>query len=162
SWKLFEHELCSTPGRASAETLEIVLFLAFTHSIPILRSDYEWWGVYHQAGGIATRPFRFIGMRLTLRASIYGAVRQIARDRWHAKRGNLYTERVTARDIAAYSAALENIGLDCDFSYPHLMESVYPIDAVQDNLDRIAENAPLLRELGSEHAGFRQNKNLII
>jgi hypothetical protein len=161
SSKLLKDELFNSDN-TTGDTLEIALFLAYTASAPILRDGYQWLAVDHQAGGIATRPFLFIGIRLEPRAEIYRPLRQIARKWWFAESGALYPERVTARHIGAYSRALEDIGLDCDFSYPHLMESVYPIDAVQPNLDRVAENAPSLKDIAGVNGGQRENKNLII
>jgi hypothetical protein len=64
---------------------------------------------------------------------------------------------VLARDISDYNIALSKISLDCDYSYPHFMERVYPIDAVQSNLDRIAIDALDLKQLGHGshgHYGF--------
>jgi len=165
SHHLLEGQLNSRPEHGGGDFLELAIFLAFTESVPPLANDLEWWAIDHQAGGHATCCFSFIGTRLTPNPDLYQMLRQIARDRWYAKSGNLYTGRVSARYICEYSGDLNKIGLDCDFSYPHLMESVYPIDAIQDNLDRIALDAPRLNSLGRGFHGpygKRTNRNLII
>jgi hypothetical protein len=60
---------------------------------------------------------------------------------------------VLASRIASYVAALAQINLDCECTWPYLTESLYPIDATQDNLNRVAEDAPDLESI-AEWGGF--------
>jgi len=56
-------------------------------------------------------------------------------------------DELLASRIVRYVNGLNELDLDCESSWRHLTESVYPIDATQENLDRIAENAPKLDDL---------------
>lgn len=162
SWEIFQFRNCRKEdiNVGDPTTLEIVLLLAFTESVPVLSRTYQWMAIEHQGGGISTRHPRFIATQLTPRPSVYPALCKLARDRWFAHRGNLYQERITAEDIATYHNDLIKIGVNCDYSYPHLIESVYPIDATQANLDVLAEDAPRLERITVPPTNIHDRKNL--
>jgi hypothetical protein len=131
----------------SIEKLEVVLVLAFTINVPILKPDREWVSLYHQCGGGSCECQTMLATRLTPRAGVLPTLRSIAREGFGAETGHFDRHQVLASRIAAYVAALRQIGLDCEASWRYLTESLYPVDARQDNLDRIAENAPDLETM---------------
>jgi hypothetical protein len=140
------------------ETLEIVLVLAFTRWAPVLNPGREWLALEHQCGGYSNAVIKMIATKLTPRPSVVSPLRLIAREGYGAEKGNFDRSQLVASRIASYVAALARIGLDCEASWRHLTESMYPIDATQANLDRVAENAPELASIaaweGRQWAGY--------
>jgi hypothetical protein len=63
-----------------------------------------------------------------------------------AERGHFYPPILASR-IVSYVAALAQIKLDCECTYHNLRESIYPIDATQENLNQVAEDAPDLQAI---------------
>lgn len=134
-------------GDISSEKLEIVLVLAFTRCVPVLRADRAWLALYHQCGGYSCECETMVATRLTPRASVLSTLQLIAREGFYAETGHFDRGQRLASRIVSYVAALARIGLDCESTWPYLTESLYPIDATQDNLNRVAEDAPDLDRL---------------
>jgi hypothetical protein len=138
------------------EKLEIVLMLAFTQIVPALKPGREWLGLDHQYGGYACRHRRMIATRLNPHRAVVSMMRQIARDGWYGEDGHFYEP--TDSRVSWYTTALSNIDVRCKNTWTHLAESLYPIDATQENLDRVAEDAPILESIadweGIEQAGL--------
>lgn len=129
------------------EGMKIVVLLAFTRSLPELRFDREWLAIYHQCGGHMSNYVSMIATRLRPRALVGDALLRIARDRYGEDDGWFSQDGVRASQIVSYSAALAAVGLDCDVTWRFLQQGTYPIDATQQNLDRLAEDAPDLRAI---------------
>lgn len=132
---------------AMRERLQIVLVLAFTRSVPILKPGREWLALEHQCGGYACEQQRMVATRLTPRASVLPALKRIAREGLYAESGHFNRRDILASRIADYVASLASMGLDCEASWGYLSESLYPVDATQKNLNRVAENGPSLELL---------------
>jgi hypothetical protein len=138
----------------SRERLEIILVLAFTRSVPVLRPGREWLALYHQCGGGSCECETMIATRLIPRASALSTLQLIAREGFDAETGHFDRSQVLASRIANYVATLARIGLNCEGTWRYLTESLYPIDATQDNLNRVAEDAPDLESLGLPRARY--------
>jgi len=147
------HRSAGIPG-ISREKLEIILVLAFTRSVPVLRPDREWLALYHQCGGGSCECETMIATRLAPRTSVLPTLHLIAREGFDAETGHFDRGQVLASRIANYVAALARIHLDCESTWRYLTESLYPIDATQDNLNRVAEDAPDLESLGLPRARY--------
>jgi hypothetical protein len=152
-------------GPKGADALEIVAVLAFTQSLPPLAADLTWLALDHQCGGINCNHFCFVGTRLKLRPEIYPVLRKIARDRWplgphdHISKDD---EKTYATQKAAYKIDLKALSLSCDTVEDYLTESLYPIDATQENLERIAENPPRIFDLIATNEQSSRGANLAI
>jgi hypothetical protein len=133
--------------RDPKERLEIVLVLAFTRNVPVLKPGREWLALDHQAGGHSCERQSMIATRLTPRPSVLSSLRLIAREGYGAQNGWFQRDTVLSSRIVAYVAALARIGVDCECTWSYLTESLYPIDATQGNLDRVAEDAPDLETI---------------
>src|ERR1700722_2376780 len=118
------------------EKLEIVLLLAFTQIVPALKSGREWLGIDHQYGGHSCRHKCMIATRLNPNPSVVSTMRQIARDGWDGDGGHFY-EPYPSR-VSSYADALSDIDVPCKNTWVHLAESLYPIDATQENLNWVA------------------------
>jgi hypothetical protein len=122
------------------EKLEVVLVLAFTAWAPELYPGREWLALEHQCGGYSNSAVKMIATRLTLRPSVLPTLRSIAREGFAAESGNFSRTSLLASRIASYVQSLARAGLDCECTWRYLTESLYPIDATQANLDRVAED----------------------
>jgi hypothetical protein len=140
----FHSENPTTPEnlRNPKETLEIVLVLAFTRNVPVLKPGREWLALVHQAGGYSCETQGMIATRLTPRASVLSSLQLIAREGYGAENGYFNRSSLLSSRILSYVAALKRIGVDCECTWSYLTESLYPIDATQSNLDQVAEGAP--------------------
>jgi hypothetical protein len=141
----FDSENPTTPENPHdpKHTLEIVLVLAFTRNVPVLKPGREWLALVHQAGGYSCETQGMIATRLTPRPSVLSSLQLIAREGYGAEnRHSLLSSR-----IVSYVAALTRIGVDCECTWSFLTESLYPIDATQRNLDQVAEGAPDLETI---------------
>lgn len=147
-------------GKTAKDVLEVVLVLAFTKTVPVLSPGREWLALQHQCGGINCEQLRMVATRLTPRPSIYAALRDIAREGYGISHFN--RSDVLASRIANYVEALKRIGVDCECTYRELTESVYPIDAIDENLARVAEDAPNLSDLAADYRPVRFDPNTVI
>jgi len=158
SSEVFELERPSPNEEASSdpkEALEIVAVLAFTRHAPVLRPGREWLAIDHQCGGYACEQQRMIATRLNLRPSISSEMLRVAQVGYFAESGHFNRDSLLASRIAAYIAALARIGLDCECTRRFLTESLYPVDATQENLNRIAEDAPDLDSIAHRNGHSR-------
>src|SRR5262249_17995135 len=131
--------------------------------VPALKSGREWLALEHQCGGLLCEQQRMIATRLKPRPSmIYPSLRQIARDGWGAENGRVNRIDLLASRIADYVAALKQIGVDCECTWRYLTESMYPIDATDNNLNCLAEDAPKLSDLAVNYAPARYDSNAAI
>jgi hypothetical protein len=146
------HTHTGTP-RIAREKLEIILVLAFARSVPVLKPGREWLALYHQCGGYSCTGEIMIATRLTPRASVLSTLQLVAREGFFAESGRFDRSQLLASRIASYVAALASIGLDCEGTWRYLAESLYPIDATQDNLCLVAEDAPDLNSV-ADWKGF--------
>jgi hypothetical protein len=144
-----ESENLTTPEnlRDPKETLEIVLVLAFTRNVPVLMPGREWLALVHQAGGHSCEQQTMTATRLTPRRSVLSSLQLIAREGYGAENGWFKRGSLRSSRIVSYVAALSRIGVDCECTWSYLTESLYPIDATQGNLDRVAEDAPDLETI---------------
>ncbi|WP_237354832.1 hypothetical protein [Xanthobacter sp. YC-JY1] len=85
-----------------------------------------------------------IATRLEPSPTLKSALDAIARDNYFAEEGRFNKSDILASRLANYVKALGALGLDCEWSRHLLTESVYPIDATQRNLNRIAADPPAL------------------
>jgi hypothetical protein len=127
--------------------LQVVSVLAFTELVPVLRPGREWLALSHQAGGILCEHVSMIATRLEPRPGIKPALDAIARTNYFAEGGRFNKSDILPSRRANYVKALGELGLDCEWSRHLLTESVYPIDATQKNLNRIAADPPALDRL---------------
>ncbi|WP_296583369.1 hypothetical protein [Xanthobacter sp.] len=126
------------------QNLQVVLVLAFTELVPVLRPWREWLALKHQAGGMMCEHVSMIATRLEPSPTLKPALDAIARDNYFAEEGRFNKSDILASRPANYVKALGALGLDCEWSRHLLTESVYPIDATQKNLNRIAADPPAL------------------
>ncbi|MGO4670280.1 hypothetical protein [Bosea sp. 2RAB26] len=141
--------------RGTGEGLQVVPVLAFTKAVPVLSPNYEWIALHHQAGGHYHDHLCIIATVLNPKNDIRSGLNKIAEEHYAAENGWMIRDELPASRIVRYVNGLSALDLDCESSWRHLTESVYPIDATQENLDRIAENAPNLDDL-FDRAGFTQ------
>lgn len=134
-------------GEDPARDLQAVPVLAFTRSVPVLRPGREWVALRHQAGGYSCEKVLMIATRLEPRPALKPALDAIVREGYFAEDGRFDRHDILASRIAWHVKALAGLDLDCESSWRLLTESVYPIDATQDNLDRLAVSAPVLDEI---------------
>lgn len=127
--------------------LQVVPVLAFTELVPVLRAGWEWFALKHQAGGILCEHVSMVATRLEPRPGIKPALDAIARTNYFAEGGRFNKSDILPSTRANYVKALGELGLDCEWSQRLLTESVYPIDATQKNLNRIAADPPALDRL---------------
>jgi hypothetical protein len=120
----------------------IILVLAFSKSVPILRPGREWLALVHQTGGYLCEQTGMIATRLEPRRSILPKLESIARDNFFADSGRFDRADLLASRIVSYFTALKAIDLDCECTWRNLTEGLYPIDATPENLNRITENPP--------------------
>jgi hypothetical protein len=137
------------------EKLDIVLLLAFTQIVPALKPAREWLGLDHQYGGHTCRHKYMIATRLNPHPSVVSTMRQIARDGWYGDFGHFY-EPWPSR-VSWYTAALSDIDVRCKNTWIHLAESLYPIDATQENLDWVAEDGRFSSPLLTGRESSRQD-----
>jgi hypothetical protein len=62
------------------EELAIVLLLAFTRCVPVLKPGRDWLALDHQCGGHACQHFAMVATRLNPRPSVVSSLRKIARE----------------------------------------------------------------------------------
>lgn len=127
--------------------LKVVAVLAFRRGLPRLNFDRPWWSIRHQCRGYSNQQIEMIATRIALRPAIIEPLSAIARDGHFAEMGLFNTHELLASRLARYVAALDQIGLNCEASWRHLREGVYPIDATQENLDALSDDPPDLRSV---------------
>jgi hypothetical protein len=125
------------------ESHRVVALLAFTQALPLLANGFDWLAVRHQCGGLLCDQRHLVGIRLKLRAVATDWLRSLAEGYFEAAAGHFYASNLGASDIVAYSAALAANGVHCERSFRLFEEAVYPIDATQEHLDLLAEDAPV-------------------
>ncbi len=153
-----------TASAKAPQDLNVVLALAFIQVAPILKPGRRWVALTHQCGNHACEQMSMIATCLTPRPKLAPALKQIAREGFGAETGHFYHGSILASRIARYVGTLETLGLDCEATWPHLTKAVYPIDGTQENLERVAENAPNLDSI-ADWTGYtraRYNSNLAI
>lgn len=144
-------ELAWARGETEDKVLEIVLLYAFIKWVPDLTNHGQWVALAHQAGGYTCEYHRMIATRLTPRPEIYEQLRNIARKRFMACGGRFSIGDMTASGISDYVMDLREIGVDCDWSYRCLTESMYPIDATHENVDKVSLEVQRLSDLIERH-----------
>jgi hypothetical protein len=152
-------------GPEGRDALEIVAVLAFTQSLPPLTRDLIWLGLDHQYAGTDCCHIEFVATRLNVRAEVYPLLRKIARDRWPSGlHDQITTDYAWTKEPlrADYRRDLKALGLSCETVVNFFAEALYPIDATQENLDRIAENPPRISDLISSNEQSRWGANLVI
>jgi hypothetical protein len=148
-------------GDAGRGKLEIVLLLAFLRHIPVLAGGHRWLALDHQSGGILRHHPQFIARRLMPRASIYPALRKIARDRWPSGPGDRYSMG-DASQAARLRSDLGKLGMDCEHTSYCLDESVYPIDATPAALGVVTDESLTLSGLIANFDQGFERRNLAI
>lgn len=138
---------------------EIVVVFAFTQSVPVLKSGREWFALNHQCGGIYCEHLHMIATRLKPHPAIYPLARKIAQEGWAADDGRFNHTDLLASRIGWYLNALTEIGVDCECTWRYLTEGLYPIDATDDNLSLLCEDAPELHELALNYSPVRYDSN---
>jgi hypothetical protein len=124
-----------------------VLLLAFTKFVPPLKPVRQWHAIRHQHGGYGCHHIEMIATRLVPRPEVLPVLKSIAREGCGAEGGRFDQDNLLASRLISYASMLNEVGLNCECSWRHLSESLYPIDATQENLQRIAEDAPELDDL---------------
>ena len=146
-WFSGSGELLGSEWRASGSDpskLAVTPVLAFTRWVPILHPGYEWHALWHQSGAHTCNCVAMIATPLRPRPDVLPALNAIARRFYYADNGHFDRQSMNVSLIINYVAELEKLGLDCEASWRLLEESIYPIDATQDNLDRICLAPPRL------------------
>lgn len=129
------------------KTLQAIPVLAFRQFVPILNPALQWQGLIHQCAGLYCYQMRMIATRLRPQPAIAPHLNAIVREYYDADVGFLHQVNLRASHIVSYAAALGRLGLTCETSWSNLNEGAYPIDATQENLDLLAEDAPPLSEI---------------
>ncbi len=153
----------TTPVNPPAD-LQIVLALAFVRAVPVLQPGRQWVALTHQCGGYSCEQLSMIATNLSPRPALWPVLKEITREGFAAENGHFYHGSILASRIAAYVGRLKKLNLDCEATWPLLTESVYPIDATQENLNRIAQDAPDLDSIAdwTDYPRARYNPNLAI
>jgi hypothetical protein len=129
-------------GDAKRQSHTVVPVLAFVDSVPVLNPSYEWMALQHQCGGSSTSQVRMVATRFTPRSEILPHLNMIASEFYFAETGHFHkgNEHVPqiAELISRYHVRLEDLGLDCKVSRDVLQEAIYPIDASQSNMNKLA------------------------
>ncbi|HYD14415.1 MAG TPA: hypothetical protein VEC11_16335 [Allosphingosinicella sp.] len=127
----------------------VALLLAFVDRVPRLSDRYRWQALAHCHGGVGLDYLNLIGTALTPRPDMVGQLQAIA-DRWS---GSILCDstqampqlRVEAKArLAEYRAQLAALGVRWTGAAPSPRDALYPIDATQEALDRLAVDPPLL------------------
>ena len=126
------------------QAIRVVPVLAFLRTVPVFTGDLEWIALQHQCGGYRCVQVSMIATLLTPHASVKDKLDDIGRQFYFAQDGYLDPDYMLASSISSYVQALSAIGLDCECTWRRLSEGLYPIDCTQENLDRIACDAPRL------------------
>jgi hypothetical protein len=135
------------------QAIHVVPVLAFLHTVPVLAGNRELIALQHQCGGYHCLQVAMIATLLTPHPSFKEKLDQIGRQFYFAQHGQLEPGNMLASSIAAYVTALSAIGLDCECTWRRLSEGLYPIDCTQENLNKIARDAPSLDML-ADWRGF--------
>lgn len=131
-------------GMRSRDKMEIVTLLAFTDTVPPLAAGHQWLAIEHYGGGSERNLYKLIAIQLKPRPEIYAALRQIAHNRLFKV---IRPYEQTASEICTYCHDLSVLGLHCELTWRLLTESLYPIDATPENLEKVALDAPCLNDL---------------
>ncbi|MGB8287509.1 hypothetical protein ELI13_04590 [Rhizobium ruizarguesonis] len=135
------------------EVIHVVPVLAFLQTVPPLSDEREWIALHHQCGGYHCLEVAMVATILTPNVTIKDKLDQIGKQFYFAQHGNLEPGNMLASSISAYSTALSAIGLDCECTWRRLSEGLYPIDCTQENLNKVASDAPSLDML-ADWRGF--------
>jgi hypothetical protein len=157
SWPQEEFRLYWNDEFSDAGRRDGVLVLAFTDLVPPLRDGREWHCIRHQHGGRMCNQIRMIATPLKPRAAIRPFLNRIASEGYSADRGWFCDQHLDGSRLNWYVSRLEDLGLECERTWPQLSESRYPIDATQKNLRRIAVVAPELDALADWNNWRRQS-----
>lgn len=133
--------------------IHVVPVLAFLQSVPLLSNDREWIALHHQCGGYQCLQVAMVATTLTPNATIKNGLDNIGKQFYFAQHGQLEPGNMLASSISEYVTALNEIGLDCECTWRRLSEGLYPIDCTQENLNKIASNAPSL-DMMADWRGF--------
>lgn len=144
------------------ETLQAIPVLALMRFIPILNPSLQWQGLKHQCAGFYCYQMRMIATRLRPRPAIAPHLNAIVRENYDGEAGFFHQSRLRASQIVSYVTTLGRLGLTCETSWSNLNEAAYPIDATQENLDIITEDAPPLSEIADWSAHEPQDCAIIL
>lgn len=125
------------------------LVLAFVDRLPRLPASYCWQALAHCHAGVALDYINMIAVELTPNPEVEGQLRRIA-DRWSGS--SLLDPALVAPEykakaeafMAEYRGQLAALGVQWTGSSPSPRDALYPIDATQEALDRLALNPPRL------------------
>lgn len=144
------------------ETLQAIPVLALMRFVPILNPRLQWQGLQHQCAGVYCHQMRMIATRLRPRPVIAPHLNAIVRENYDGEAGVFHQNHLRASHIVWYVATLERLGLTCEISWRNLNEAAYPIDATQENLNLITEDAPPLSEIADWSACEPENCAIIL
>lgn len=125
---------------------DVVLMLAFLEHIPVLSSHAgtTWMALEHKVAGTMCGIVRLVGVRLTPRPEARAAFKAIARH-WYGS--DLCSGRPLLSQLREYQDAVQRVGVDCNRSWWHLCEGIYPVDHSQEALAMLAVDPPDLDSL---------------
>ncbi|MDR9808365.1 hypothetical protein [Rhizobium hidalgonense] len=133
--------------------IHVVPVLAFLQTVPPLSNDREWIALHHQFGGYHCLQVAMVATMLTPNATIKNKLDNIGKQFYFAQHGQLEPANMLASSISEYVTALSEIELDCECTWRKLSEGLYPIDCTQENLNKIASDAPSL-DMMADWRGF--------
>lgn len=131
---------------------DVALILAFPESLPPLSSVTDCIFLRHQTSGYRRAEFRCAAVKLapSPKALLFGV--KIATN-WHGTAAGI--AHTALDELIRYRSLLREQGLDCDHSYSHFAEGVYPIDFDDAAVDFLVspESRGSVRLLQSYHGG---------
>ena len=125
------------------------LVLAFADRVPRLADRYDWQAITHCHGGVRRDWTPTVAIELTPKPEAMDTLREIV-ERWHFS--NLCDPALVLPDyraaaevsMAEYRAQLATLGVQWTGSSPSPQDALYPIDATQDALQKLALDPPQL------------------
>lgn len=112
------------PGAAPACS-DVALVMAFTGTVPPLPALPDLFLLRHQTSGHLAGEFRCAAVRLDVSDVAVDLGNAIA-ERWHMTSAALGW--IPFEDLFEYRTLLQEHGVDCNETYRHFAEGVYPID----------------------------------
>ena len=106
--------------------------------LPALPEGFSYTAIANQTTGVSCAHKYLVGVRLEVSQSIAASITAFSERDGHDCVG-LY--RHSLGELAAYDALLRSLGLSADTCWEHLAEACYPIDATDDNVRALTQDA---------------------
>lgn len=106
--------------------------------LPALPEGFSYTAIANQTTGVSCAHKYLVGVRLEVNQTIAASIAVFSERDGHDCVG-LY--RHSLGELAAYDALLQSLGLSADTCWEHLAEACYPIDATDDNVSALTQDA---------------------